>query len=140
MNRFTTENSPIISNSVKSIAIDDQTGEIYFGTALGIVSYKSSVINGTENYSELKVFPNPVRRNYDGPIAISGLMNNSTVKITDISGGLVNEFKSEGGQIIWQGTNMKGEKISSGVYLIMVSGEDDFGNLETKIQKVLFLK
>jgi hypothetical protein len=137
---FTVDNSPIISNNVKTIAFDETTGEVYFGTSLGIVSYKSEVIAGSENFNEVVIYPNPVRANYNGPIAIKGLMDKTTVKITDINGTLVNEVISEGGQILWYGTNFNGEKVSSGVYLIFNSAEDELGNLNTKIGKVLFLK
>jgi len=140
LQHFTFENSPLISNQIISIAIDHKNGEVFFGTGLGIVSFKSSIINAKKDFNEFKVYPNPVNSNYNGPIGISGLMENSTVKITDISGKLVNEFYSEGGQVIWNGQNMRGEKVSSGVYLVMNSAEDGFGNLETKIGKILFLK
>jgi flagellar hook assembly protein FlgD len=78
-------------------------------------------------------FPNPVKPGYDGPIAIKGLMINSTVKITDISGTLVYETKSEGGQAIWNGKNFKGEKVSTGVYMVFCTSEDGSKKTATKI-------
>ncbi|MAC94079.1 MAG: hypothetical protein CMC96_01125 [Flavobacteriales bacterium] len=137
---FTEENSPLISNNIKTIAFDEVTGEVYFGTSIGIVSYKSEVIAGSDDFSDVVIYPNPVQSNYNGPIAIKGLMDNTTVKITDINGTLVNEVITEGGQAIWNGTNFNNEKVSSGVYLIFNSAEDEFGNLSTQIGKVLFLK
>lgn len=137
---FTFNNSPLISNQIISIAIDDLSGEVYFGTAKGIVSYKSSIIAAKDNLHELKIYPNPVKKDYSGPIGISGLMDKSRIKITDIHGNLVNEFQSEGGQVVWYGDKMDGQKVSSGVYIIMSSAEDKFGVLNTKIGKVLFLK
>lgn len=137
---FTEENSPLISDNIKTIAFDEVTGEVYFGTSIGIVSYKSEVITGSDDFSDVVIYPNPVQSNYNGPIAIKGLMDNTTVKITDINGTLVNEVITEGGQAIWNGTNFNNEKVSSGVYLIFNSAEDEFGNLSTQIGKVLFLK
>mgnify|MGYP001560641614 CR=1 FL=1 len=137
---FTTENSPLLSNNVTSIAVDDVTGEVYFGTNNGIISYRGTATEGKEDFSDVKVFPNPVRDNYTGPIAISGLIDNSTVKITDVSGNLVNELRSVGGQAIWNGTTFTGERASTGVYLIFNSAEDAEQNLKTNIGKILFVK
>ena len=61
------------------------------------------------------------------------LMNNSTLKITDISGSLVYETKSEGGQAIWYGTNFKNERVSSGVYMVFCTSEDGTKKFVTKI-------
>ena len=139
IHHFTTENSPIFSNTVLAIAIDDQSGEVYFGTANGIISYKGTATEGQENFAKVKVFPNPVRETYDGPIAISGLMNNSTVKITDINGNLVFELRSIGGQAIWDGRTFKGQRASTGVYLIFNSAEDEDNELKTHIGKILLV-
>lgn len=137
---FTEDNSPLISDNVKTIAFDEITGEVYFGTSLGIVSYKSEVIAGFEDLSDVVIYPNPVQSNYNGPIAIKGLMDQTTVKITDVNGTLVNEVITEGGQALWDGKNFNGEQVSSGVYLFMISAEDEFGNLNTQVGKVLFLR
>src|SRR5690606_32382389 len=74
---FTEENSPLISDNIKTIAFDEVTGEVYFGTSIGIVSYKSEVIAGSDDFSDVVIYPNPVQSNYNGPIAIKGLMDNT---------------------------------------------------------------
>jgi hypothetical protein len=130
INHFDQDNSPLLSNNVKSIAIDRLTGEIYFGTDKGIVSYRGSATLGNECFKDVYSFPNPVKPDYSGPIAIKGLMENTTVKITDISGTLVYETKSEGGQAIWNGKNFNGEKVSTGVYMVFCTSE------ETSCQKI----
>jgi hypothetical protein len=135
---FTTANSPLVSNNILSIAIDDESGEVYIATGQGIVSYRGDAISGRENFNEIKVFPNPVRRDYNGPIAISGLMANTTLKITDINGTLVNEIESQGGQVLWNGTNFSGEEVSTGVYLLFVSGQDEEDALKTQVGKLLY--
>jgi hypothetical protein len=137
---FTKENSPLLSNYVSSIAVDLETGEVYLATDQGLVSYRGNSTAGKEDFSEVKIFPNPIRPNYRGPIAISGLMDNTTVKITDINGTLVNEIVTEGGQAIWYGSNFNGERVSTGVYLVFNSAEDEEEDLKTQIGKILFVK
>lgn len=136
---FNESNSPLPSNAINSIAIDDQSGEVYISTSNGLVSYRSEVVNGSENLSNIKVFPNPIRPDYTGPITISGLRDNTTVKITDVQGKLVNEFKSQGGSIIWDGNQMNGSRVASGVYLILSSSPDGLDEVETSTEKILFL-
>ena len=136
---FNEDNSPLFSNSITAITIDQETGEVFFGTSEGIISYRGAVAEGKENFSKVTVFPNPVRPEYRGPITISGLMNNTTVKITDVSGGLIRELKSEGGQVLWDGNNFDGRRASTGVYLIFNSAEKETDNLKTHIGKVLFV-
>jgi hypothetical protein len=125
ISHFDVDNSPLISNNIKSIVIDRKTGEVYFGTDKGIISYRGTAIEGTECFEDVYSFPNPVKPGYSGPIAIKGLMDETTVKITDISGTLVYEMKSEGGQAIWYGKNFNGERVSSGVYMVFCTSEDN---------------
>jgi hypothetical protein len=130
---FDETNSPLFSNTVKSIAINQETGEVYFGTSKGIISYRGTSTEGFEEFTDVYAFPNPVKHDYEGPIAIKGLVNNSTLKITDINGALVYETKSEGGQAIWYGKNFKDERVSSGVYMVFCTSEDGSQKTVTKI-------
>jgi len=113
---FTTTNSPLPSNSVVSITINGESGEVFFSTDNGIVSFKSTATDGLNANTCRKVYPNPVRPGYDGPIAIEGLERNTNVKITDVAGNLVFETTSEGGQAIWNGRNVSGVPVTTGVY------------------------
>ncbi|MCK5847261.1 MAG: hypothetical protein KAG84_07475 [Bacteroidales bacterium] len=136
---FTKDNSPLLSNEIYSIAIDDESGEVYFGTENGIISFRSTATEGSENQeSKITIYPNPVRPNYGGPIAIKGLIDNANVKITDTYGNLVYETNAFGGQAIWNGLNLNGERVATGVYLVFVTHEE----LEdqTAIGKILFVK
>jgi ligand-binding sensor domain-containing protein len=133
---FTAENSPLLSNTITSIVIDDKTGEVFFGTANGIVSYKSNATKGGEVINNVYAYPNPVREGFTGSIGIKGLVKNSTVKITDVSGILVWEAKSEGGQAVWNGKNFSGEKVRTGVYFVFCSSEDATDKLVTKIMVI----
>lgn len=131
---FTVDNSPLLSNSITDIVINHETGEVFFGTAKGIISYKSTATGGGTTNSDVYAYPNPVRPGYSGVIAIKGLVGNANVKITDAGGALVFSGKAEGGQAVWPGTNLQGHRVKSGVYLVFVT--DDEGN-ETIVTKIL---
>jgi len=133
---FNETNSPILSNYIITITIDQKTGEVFFGTNKGMISYKGDAIMSDGGCNNVLVYPNPVRENYDGPIAIKGLVPNGNVKITDVSGNLVYETKSNGTQAIWYGKNFEGSKAQTGVYLVFSS--DDEGK-NTCITKLLFI-
>ena len=131
--RFTETNSPLLSNDIKRIAIDGKTGEIFFATANGICSFRSTATEGGETNSSVLVFPNPVPPGYGGTIAIRGLVNNAIVKITEMDGRLVYQTRALGGQAIWDGKDYKGRRISSGVYLVLISDDGRKENMATKI-------
>lgn len=133
---FTTQNSLLPSNSIISMTMDHETGTIYFGTEKGIVSYKSEATEGAESYSNVYAYPNPIKPDYEGPITITGLKANSTVKVTDIKGNLINEGKSTGGQYVWDGRNIKRDRVDTGVYLVFGSSEDGQDGVVTKIMVV----
>jgi hypothetical protein len=130
---FTAENSPLPSNTVNNIVIDGSTGEVYIATDRGIMSYRSDAIAGGDESTCASVFPNPVRETYTGPIAITGLVRNSEVKITDVSGNIVYRTTSEGGQAIWNGNDMSGRRASTGVYLVFASDPSGTFKCNTKV-------
>ena len=136
LEHFTDENSPLFSNSIFSIVIDQLTGEVFFGTDKGIISYKGTATKGKEVNSDVLVYPNPVTENYTGLIAIKGLVNNADIKITDISGTLIYKTVAEGGQAVWNGKNFNGEKAKTGVYLVFSSNAD---GSETIVTKIMFI-
>jgi hypothetical protein len=130
---FTTENSPLLSNTINSLAMDEQSGELFIGTDQGICSYRTDASGGGEQYSNVYAFPNPVANDYDGPIAISGLVSNADVKITDISGNLVFSTRANGGTALWNGKLFSGERAATGVYLVFCSNADGSATETTKI-------
>ncbi len=132
---FTEENSPLLSNSITDIVIAE-SGEVFFGTAKGIISYRSESVPPKQTLDEVVVFPNPVRPDYSGTIAIRGLVEDSDVKITDVAGNLVYSTLGEGGQALWDGRNFNGEKVQTGVYLVFVTNTD---GSKTAVTKILFL-
>ena len=133
IHEFNSKNSPLLSNYILSIAINPKSGEVFFGTDKGIVSYRGTATKGYESYSAVKAFPNPVHPNYDGVITVTGLIENSNVRITDISGKIVYQANSTGGQIVWDGKNVFNEKVSSGVYLVFATDEEGAESMVTKI-------
>ncbi|HAF30571.1 MAG TPA: hypothetical protein DCG75_16130 [Bacteroidales bacterium] len=137
INHFTEENSPLISNSINDIGINHETGEIFFATDKGLVSYRGSATMGSDEFRDVYVYPNPVREDYYGDITIRGLVSDVNVKITDISGNIVYETTAEGGQATWDGKNFSGRRVSTGVYLVFCSNED---GSKTHITKLLFIK
>lgn len=130
---FTTENSPLLSNDVLSIAIHPGTGEVYFGTGNGIVSYQSNAVDGEQEYTNVHAYPNPVREGYKGIITITGLLKDSQVKITDLNGNLVCETVSNGGIATWDGKDLYGRKVSTGIYLAICVSSDGGKSSITKI-------
>ncbi len=129
---FTAENSPLLSNNITGITIK-ANGEVFFGTANGIISYRDTATPPGPTPEGVYAFPNPVREDYSGPIAVTGLVNNSDVKITDTYGNIVFETRSEGGQAIWDGNNFDGRKSAAGIYLVFVTNSDGSEKLVTKI-------
>ena len=134
---FTTNNSPLPSNTINDIDINSTTGEVFIATAKGMVSFKGTATAANENLNNVYVYPNPVRPDFDGTVKIAGLLNKATVKITDIEGNLVYETTSEGGTIEWDTTAFGKHKVASGVYMIFISAQD---GIETKVKKVMIIR
>jgi sugar lactone lactonase YvrE len=139
---FDEDNSPLLDNFVRDIAINPKNGTVYFGTEDGITSYRGEATSaGTINRKELIVFPNPVEPGYDGVIAIEGVSRNATVKITDLSGKLVFETEALGGQVLWNGADYNGRRVQSGVYLVFASTNGiRFENPDSAVGKIVFIR
>ncbi len=133
---FNKESSPLPTNWITAISIDHKTGEVFIGTEDGTLSYRSTATAGSEEMTQVYTFPNPVREDYEGPITITGLTENSNVKITDISGNIVFETESLGGQAIWDGRNTLKERVHTGVYMVFISNSD---GSKTFVTKILFI-
>ena len=137
---FNTTNSPLFDNTIIDIAINQETGEAFIGTNNGILSLRGdATLGGNFNRADAYAFPNPVRPEYDGPIAIKGLASNANVKITDVSGRLIFETTSLGGQAIWDGKSFDGRRASTGVYLVFSTTSSNFEAPNTVVAKILFI-
>lgn len=133
---FNTENSPLPANDITDIAVNQNTGEVFIATGSGLISYMGEAIAGNDEFTDVYVYPNPVRETYNGPIVVKGLVDDTDVKITDISGNLVYKTTSLGGQAIWDGKNLNGNRCKTGVYLVFMN--DPTGD-KTKVTKLLFI-
>jgi hypothetical protein len=135
IHHFTTENSPLPSDCIESIAINDVTGEVFIGTDMGMASYMGDATASapTLDKSGIHAYPNPVRADYSGNISIVGLTYGCDVKIVDTAGYLINEGESNGGMYSWNGRNMRGEKVASGVYYVLTYDSDGNEGVATKI-------
>ena len=123
---FLASNSYLLSDNVESIAINEQSGEVFFGTDKGLCSYMSDATITNEEMSKDNVwaYPNPVRPEYNGLITITGLSYNADVKICTSNGVLVNEGRSTGGSYTWNGCDKDGKRVASGVYMVQTAKSD----------------
>jgi len=137
LNQFTQDNSPLPSNTVISLEINGTTGEVFFGTNRGLVSFQSRVTDAVDNLENVRVFPNPVKPGFSGIVTIDGLTDNANVKITDVTGNLVHEEFASGGSIQWDTRAFGKHKVASGVYMVLITGEDQ---VETQVSKIMIIR
>ena len=135
LQHFTTDNSPLLSNSIQSIAIDPKTGVVMIGTTNGLISYASDANTPSETLEKdlIHAFPNPVRPDYNGLVSVTGLTDNANVKITSVTGQLIYEGTSNGGLFTWNGRTKSGQRVASGVYNVIASTSDGKESVVTRI-------
>jgi hypothetical protein len=134
---FTKDNSPLPSNTINDIDINSTTGEVFIATDKGLVSFRGTATAAKDDLSNVYVYPNPVRPDFEGTVKIAGLLDKANIKITDIEGNLVYETISEGGTIEWDTRAFGKYKVASGVYMIFISAKD---GIETKVKKVMIIR
>jgi len=137
IHHFNTSNSPLFSNTINQISINHVSGEVFIASDKGLISYRGEATEGTDQHTEVLVYPNPVREHYNGPIAIKNVVENANVKITDINGSLIQSFKALGGQAVWDGKNQFGQRPGTGIYLVFTTNPN---GTETNVAKILFIK
>jgi hypothetical protein len=135
--RFTAENSPLISNNINSITIDDETGEVFIATESGLVSYTDVAQSPVNSMEELKVYPNPFNYSRNSQIIIEGLSEATDIKILGVDGKIVNEFSAQGGRASWDGLDYMGNRLGTGVYIVVALESD---GKEKGIGKVVIIK
>ena len=135
--RFDKSNSPLPSNNVMDIEIDGVSGEVFFATDKGIVSFLGTSTKPSDSLGDVYVYPNPVRPNFVGTVKISGLTDKANIKITDIEGNLVYETTSSGGTIEWDTKAFGKHKVASGVYMIFVASQD---GTDSTVKKVMIIR
>ena len=150
---FTKDNSPLPSNDILDVALDEVNGIVYIATENGLLSFKSDASKPKTTLEDAFVFPNPVRPTFDmvtEKIKIRDISENVNIKITDIEGNLVAEAESntngrfkgynleiDGGTALWNGKNLAGDVVASGIYLVMLN---DLDTLETKVLKLMVVR
>ncbi|MDM1552564.1 two-component regulator propeller domain-containing protein [Empedobacter falsenii] len=134
---FTSKNSPLPSDIVYDVSIDESTGKVFFATEKGVVSYNGDVSTEANNFNNAIAYPNPYRPEYKGNVTIKNLPNRALVKITDIVGNLLFEKKAEGGIVEWNTNNAKGKPVASGIYLVLMTNAD---GTETKTLKIAVVR
>lgn len=134
-------NSPLFDNTIIDLEYIPESGEMFIGTNKGLLSYRSDAIAGTKRHNKpVFAYPNPIRPEYTGPIAIKGLAQDAKVKITDINGQLVHETTALGGQAIWDGKDYTGRKAASGVYLVFSSSTSTFDDVDAFVTKIMIVR
>ena len=126
IHHFTQSNSSLLSNTIEAITINDKTGEVFFGTDKGLCSYMSDASTPNSDMSKDNVwaYPNPVTPDYTGLITITGLSYNADVKIVTVNGTLVAQGRSNGGTFTWDGNDLNGRRVASGVYMVETAKSD----------------
>ena len=127
------ENSPLLSNVIASIAVDSKTGDVWLATSKGIISWRGDAIAGKESFTNVYSFPNPVREDFTGNVTITGLVRDTEIRITDVSGNLVYKTKSDGGMASWNLTTYNGRRVATGVYMVFCASSDGAQSCVTKI-------
>lgn len=135
--RFTAENSQLISNNILSISVNDESGEVFIATDLGLVSYQDIPKKPVNKMEELKVYPNPFQYNRHNEIIIEGLSESTSIKILGVDGFVVNEIQTQGGRISWDGYDYNGNRLGTGVYYVVAY--EDSGR-ERGLGKVIIIK
>lgn len=131
---FDTSNSPLLSNTIESLTLDPETGELYVGTDKGLMCYRTDSSEPEETFNEdIYAFPNPVEPDYEGPVTVTGLVYDTDIKITDVSGRVVATGKSNGGTFSWDCRNTGGKKVPTGIYFVMASDPNGKSGIVTKI-------
>lgn len=134
---FTAANSSLFSDKIVSLAIMPWSGQLFIITDKGLETYRSTATYAfSEPMDDIHAFPNPVRPDYDGPIAIKGFTRNGIVHITDAAGNTVFSTRANGGQAIWNGCTNSGERVASGIYYVFASAEDGSMRSATKIMVI----
>lgn len=135
LHHFQTDNSDLLSNNIMSIAINPTTGEVFFGTDQGLCSYVSDATATVDKMDKdvTYAYPNPVKPGYTGPITVTGLTYNADVKIVTTNGVLVAEGRSNGGSFVWDGTDLDGKRVASGIYMVQTATEDGDSGTVCKI-------
>lgn len=80
--------------------------------------------SGSDEFTDVYAFPNPVREDFQGNLTVTGLLRETRISITDISGNLVYKTISDGGMASWDLKTYNGKRVATGVYLVFCASTD----------------
>ncbi len=129
LHHFTSRNSPLVSDVILDITVNDNDGEVFIATDKGVISYRGTATEPNVQHNLVKIFPNPVLADFEGLVGITGVAANATIKITNIAGSLVREIEAAGGTASWDVRNYQGQRVGVGIYLVFsatADGEETF--------------
>ncbi|MDY4644100.1 T9SS type A sorting domain-containing protein, partial [Prevotella sp.] len=117
------------------ILVDDNSNRVYIATDNGLCSYASDATQPSEimDKDNVYAYPNPVTPEYTGYVTIVGLSFDADVKIVTSNGALVNSGRSTGGTYRWNGRDLKGKRVASGVYMVETATQDGGKGVVCKI-------
>ena len=133
VNNYNESNSPLFSNTINCVAVDQKSGNVWFATSKGVMSVRGDATAGLSSFTNVYSFPNPVRGDFTGNVTITGLVRDTQIRITDISGNLVFKTISDGGQASWDLTTYNGRRVATGVYMVFCASPDGSQSCVTKI-------
>ncbi len=139
LQQFTTDNSYLSSNTIYSVCCNPTNNSVYVVTPNDFLEYFSDTTPGAVDYSNVYVYPNPVRPDFTGMVTIVGLMDNSLVKIADSGGHVIKQLRSTGGMATWDCLGDNGERVSTGVYFVLAS-EKEGGTSHGTVAKFVIIK
>jgi hypothetical protein len=135
---YTFENSSLISNTVLSLSMNNLSGELFIGTDKGLQSVQTDAKRPEFGDDiALRIFPNPIRKDYTDPVVIEGFASSTEFTVTNATGQLVFRGETNGGRATWNYIDLKGNAVQSGVYFVFA--QDDLG-LETRKGKFLLFR
>lgn len=133
LENFTASNSPLLSDRIRDIKIHPTTGEVFFGTDKGVLSFRADATESNVSFGKVKIFPNPVTADFSGVVSISGLSTDATVKVTDVSGKLIWQTFANGGTATWNVRDYTGRRAATGMYLVISVAQDASESVVGKI-------
>lgn len=122
--RFTSENSPLFSNTIRDIEVFDETGEVYISTELGLSIYRDTPIAAVSSMDELKIYPNPFLYDKHTSVSIENLSETTTIRVLGVDGALIRTIENRGGRASWDGRDSQGREVGSGVYIVVALDPD----------------
>ena len=136
--KFNMANSPLATNTVYKVCCNPNNNSVYMTTPTGVYEYFSDSSPAEDSYSNIYAYPNPVRPDYGGNVTITGMMDNSLIKIADASGNVIRQLKSTGGMATWNCCDERGERAKTGVYFVICSRAN--GGSESVVTKIAVIR